>query len=83
MHTNAHVFKKLGFATTIQEYFAEHYKKYFAEHYTSMACRTHWIQQSFQRINKITVGITVAALITQRINNEKKNPQYMQKQSNF
>ena len=25
MHTNAHIFKKLGFTTTIQEYFAEHY----------------------------------------------------------
>ena len=25
MYTNAHIFKKLGFTTTIQEYFAEHY----------------------------------------------------------
>ena len=25
MHTNAHIFKKLGFTTAIQEYFAEHY----------------------------------------------------------
>ena len=25
MHTNAYIFKKLGFTTTIQEYFAEHY----------------------------------------------------------
>ena len=27
MHTNAHIFKKLGFTTTIQEYFAEHYTR--------------------------------------------------------
>ena len=27
MHTNAHIFKKLGFATTIQEYFADYYTK--------------------------------------------------------
>ena len=27
MHTNAHIFKKLGFATTIQEYFVEHYTR--------------------------------------------------------
>ena len=27
MHTNAHILKKLGFTTTIQEYFAEHYRR--------------------------------------------------------
>ena len=27
MHTNAHIFKKLGFTTTIQEYFAERYTR--------------------------------------------------------
>ena len=27
MYTNAHIFKKLGFTTTIQEYFAEHYRR--------------------------------------------------------
>ena len=27
MHTNAHIFKKLGLTTTIQECFAEHYTR--------------------------------------------------------
>ena len=27
MHTNAHIFKKLGFTTTIQEYVAERYTR--------------------------------------------------------